>query len=137
MIYKPSQVLQDIAMRMASRVIPELGSEFGQADAGILVGLLATIAQDYERAAYNLDIDIREIKELFAQSPTDAARANFIEASPESLLLSDLTDFHASGLSLLIELHAWAEEHDAALDRAIWAFLRQSSERQKFELPGF
>ena len=136
MIHKPSQVLQDIALRMATRVIPELGSEFAQADTGLLIGLLGTLAQDYERAAYNLDVDIREIKKIFEQAPMDEARITYLQSQPSSLHLNDLTAFHDQGQALLIKLHAWAEENDARLDKAIWAYLRASSERHKFELPG-
>lgn len=137
MIHNPSQVIQDIAMRLATRVIPELTSEFGQADTGLLVGLLSTLAEDYERAADNLDLDIQALKSLFDQAPEDAARTEFVDSVPASLHLRDLTEFHDRGMQLLIELHAWAEINDRRLDRAIWLLLRESSERHKFELPGF
>ena len=136
MIHNPSQVIQDIAMRMATRVIPELASEYAQADTGLLIGLLGTLSQSYERAAYNLDLDIRDIKALFERAPKDDARASYLESQAASLHLKDLTAFHDQGQHLLIELHAWAEENDPALDQAIWKYLRESSERHKFDLPG-
>ena len=136
MIHKPSQVIQDIAVRMATRIIPELNSEYAQADAGLLIGLLGTLAQDYESAALNLDLDIQAMKAIFKQGPQDSARETYIDSQAASLHLRDLTDFHDRGSNLLIELHAWAEENDADLNKAIWAYLRDTSGRHKFELPG-
>lgn len=137
MIHKPSQVIQDIAARLANRIMPELTNEFAQADTGLLIGLLSTLAQDYERAAYNLDLDIKEMKELFERSPEDEARLAYIQSTPRTIHLADLTEFHDEGRHLLIELHAWAEAHDPQLNQAIWAYLRISHERSKFELPDF
>ena len=37
-------------------------------------------------------------------------------------------------MRLLIDLHAWAESHDAGLDQEIWAFLGRHADRNRFDV---
>ncbi len=145
MIPLPSKTLTDIAMRIATHLIPDLQTEYGQADGGIITGLLITLAQDYERAVFNRMTDIEEMQALFStqlersdgtEAPNHDALAAFTRAAPASLMLDEVTRLHAQGFDLLIELHAWAELNDAQLDLEIWRLLRRHSERNKFDMPG-
>lgn len=139
MIPRPGDALNAIAMRLLTHIAPEAGSQFAQADAALLNGLLQTLSQDYERAVANRLLDIDELRELFEgcdKAPGAAERAAFSTETPASYLLADVTALHATGFELLIELHAWAEEHDRTVDRAVWALLRRHSERNRFEMPG-
>ncbi len=139
MIPAPGQTLADIATRLATHLLPELGSEYGQADAGLLATLLLTISQDYERAVDNRMTDVEEMRDLF-ESATGAPNLNalleYTQSQPQSLHLRDVNAHHAQGFEYLIELHTWAEHHSADLDTEIWAFLRRHNERNKFDIPG-
>lgn len=146
MIPAPGQTLRDLATRIATDLLPSLSTPFSQADAGLITGLLMTMAEDYERAVDNRMRDIAEMRALFeetaANKPADIpgsdARAAFLHQAPASFHLADVTALHAEGFTLLIELHAWAEDaHETELEEAIWALLRTHSERNKFELPNF
>ncbi len=145
MIPYPSRTLTDIALRIATHLMPDLQTEYGQADAGLLTGLLLTFAQEYEREVYHRLIVIVEIQALFetrtdklsdGDAPDIEAIRAFTRAAPASLKLDDVTACHAEGFNLLIELHAWAEQHDAELELEIWRLLRRHSERNKFDMPG-
>jgi len=143
MINQPGTQLRDLAVRIATHVLPDMASAYGQADAGLISGLLMALAQDFERAAFNRMTDIEEIQQLFKVTleagqniPATQAMAAFSDAAPASLHLRDLDQLHASGFELLIELHTWAEANDAQLDHAIWSLLRRHSERNKFDVSG-
>ncbi len=139
MIPAPGKTLADLALRIMTDLAPELGSNFAQADAGLITGLLLTMAQDYERAVDNRLQDLAEMRALFADLdanvPGADARRAFLEKTPASFTVSDVTKLHAEGFERLIELHAWAEAESSELDAAIWQFLRAHSERNKFDLP--
>jgi hypothetical protein len=110
------------------------------ANTGLISMLMLSLAQDSERAVANRMADIEEIKALFRSNEAQPApgaepRAAYCESAPQSLHLSDMDAFHGEGLTLVIDLHAWAEAQSPPLDRAIWQFLRAHTERNKFELP--
>jgi hypothetical protein len=147
MIPSPGKTLQDLATRIVTHLVPATHSNFAQADGALLYMLLLSISQDYERAAFNRMADIDEIKALcrnllaqpLAQQPGDAMQASMqslLAQTPASLMLKDLTQFHADAFELLIELHAWAERNDSNLNLEIWRLLRRHSERNKFDVPG-
>ncbi|MEE4282136.1 MAG: hypothetical protein V2I41_09330 [Pseudomonadales bacterium] len=143
MIHQPGTQLRDLAVRIATHVLPDMASAYGQADAGLISGLLMALAQDFERAAFNRMTDIEEIRQLFKVAldssqnvPAKQAMEAFTEAAPASLHLRDLDQLHARGFELLIELHTWAETNDVQLNHAIWSLLRRHSERNKFEVGG-
>lgn len=143
MINQPGTQLRDLAIRIATHVLPDMTSAYGQADAGLISGLLMALAQDFERAAFNRMTDIEEIQHLLKgvveadqNMPATQAMEAFTDAVPTSLHLRDLDQLHARGFELLIELHTWAEANDAQLNHAIWSLLRRHSERNKFEVSG-
>ena len=139
MIPFPGKTLADIAVRIATDLLPSLSSTYAQADAGLITGLLLTMSQDYERAVDNRMQDMQEISSLFAtldeSIPGHAARSAYLQQKPASFHLAEVTRLHADAFSCLTDLHAWAETNDATLDATIWQILRAHSERNKYELP--
>ena len=137
MIPQPGQALTDLALRLLGNIAPNTTSTFHAADTALIAQLLLTLGQEFERAAAARMQDISELKDLLrtapCEAPAKAAREAFLDAEPESLHLSAINVTHDSGMRLLIELHAWAERHDATLNKRIWTLLRAHSERHKFE----
>jgi hypothetical protein len=140
MIPYPGRTLTDIALRIVNTIAPDAQSNFVQADAALISGLLLTLGQDYERAVDNRLQDIAAMRSIFARftdiEPLGEELGAFVGRVPESFKLRDVNDVHAAGFDLLIRLHAWSEQHDADLDVAIWELLRAHSERNKFDMPG-
>ena len=155
MIPSPGRTLSDLAMRLATRGIAEAKSEFGQVEAGLISGLLASLAEDFERAVANRMTEIDDMKALFAQAnsllalPTELIRqiTDYASVQPASLHLADVNDAHGKGFETLIALHASIEEelekqqaksannpHLSHLNLAIWRLLREHSERNKFNV---
>ncbi|HEY5679572.1 MAG TPA: hypothetical protein VIS55_05850 [Pseudomonadales bacterium] len=137
MIPNPSKALVDLAMKLSTGVLPEIGSPYAAANAGMTAVLLIMLSQDSERAIANRMNDIDELKALFADAaafPDRVGLASFVDAEPDSLLLADVDRLHADGMRLLIDLHAWAESHDAGLDQEIWAFLGRHADRNRFDV---
>ncbi len=138
MIPRAQQAINDLAGRLGARVIPELSDPFSQADTGLISLLLSLLGEELEKGVANRLADAEALKTLFADAseaaPEAAGRAAFIDSQPDSLTLSAVTDWLDQGLALLIELHAWAEDADADLDRRIWSFLAEHTERHKFDL---
>ena len=139
MIPAPGKTLSDLALRIATDLMPALNTNFTQADAGLITGLLLTMAQDYERAVDNRMQDMLEINALFAELRPDVpgheARQTYLAKAPASYHLHDVTALHAEAFEHLIEVHAWAEDNDLAVSDTIWQLLRAHSERNKFDLP--
>ncbi len=142
MITRLSEGLAALAGKLATGIAPETSSRYAMANTGMIATLLAAMAQDAERAVHTRMADIDEMKALFAsveRGPADAAQARartaFCSREPTSLKLSDVEALHREGLELLIELHAWAEEADEALNERIWDFLIRHTERHRLDLP--
>jgi GAF domain-containing protein len=143
MIPRLSQGLADLAGKLATAIAPETTSRFAMANTGMISMLLMALAQDAERAVDSRIIDIDEMKDLFAAAGDEAgsleerrARAGFCARQPASLRLGDVDALHADGLTLLIGLHAWAEQHDDDLDHRIWDFLLNHTERHRLDVTG-
>lgn len=143
MIPRGSRALGDIALKLAFAIAPETTSSFAAANTGLLTMLLQCLGQEFERAAQVRLDDMNEIKEVFREArgkmPTALASSveAFLESRAKSLRMTDLDAWHASGMSLLIRLHADAEDRgDRALEERIWGFLAQHVERHAFVLAG-
>ena len=138
MIPRARQALNDLAGRLGSRVIPELSDPYAQADTGLISLLLSLLGEELENGVANRLADGAALKTLFADSPESAPgaeqRADFCASEPSALTLTAVTDWLDQGLERLIELHAWAEEADEDLNRRIWAFLAEHTERHKFDI---
>ncbi|TNF87879.1 MAG: hypothetical protein EP301_05960 [Gammaproteobacteria bacterium] len=137
MIPRPHQALNDLAGRIGTRVLPELSDPFTMADTGLISLLMSLLGQELEHGVANRMADGEALKQLFAEAPGKApgadARTAFIDSQPTSLILTDVTAWLDQGLTLLIALHAWAEESDDDLNRRIWSFLADHTERHKFD----
>ncbi len=135
MIPEPGKALADLAGKLALGVLPEVGSTYGMANAGLISLLMSALAEDFERAVANRFADVAELRDLFARAsaaPGSAERADFATSEPASLALADVSAWHGEAMQLLIELHRWAEQADAAVDREIWQFLYRHTERNRF-----
>ena len=137
MIPRAREALNDLAGRLGSRVIPELGDPFTQADTGLISLLMSLLGEELEKGVANRIEDGEVLKTLFGNAPAEAPgaddRAAFCAGEPSNLTLTGVTEWLDQGLKLLIELHAWAEEEDEALDQRIWDFLADHTERHKFD----
>ena len=138
MIPKPTQTLTDLATRIATHILPNCEAEYAQADSGLLVGLLLTTAQEFERSIECRMQDINDLKNLFGNFatvlPADIAWEALLQQQPESFYLSDVNQLHGEFLDIFIQLHSWAEQtHQAEFETAAWAFLRRHTERHKYE----
>lgn len=137
MIPRPQQALTDIAVKLATDISPQLTSKYHAASSGMMSMLLLALAQDADRAIFNRFEDVAELRDLFSAgsaAPGADQRAAFATSEPAGLLLSQVSEWHSTGMSLLIELHAWAEQREPELDRRIWDFLRNHTERNRFDL---
>jgi hypothetical protein len=139
-IPQPGRILTDLAVKLAMSIAPETTSSFAMSNTGMISMLMLSLAQDSERAVANRMADIEDMKTLFRRAEAEPApavelRAAYCEGVPRGLHLSEMEAFHGEGLTLLIDLHAWAEAHSPQLDEAIWQFLRNHTERNKFDLP--
>ena len=135
MIPEPSKALLDIAMRLGLNVLPNIPDAFNAADTGLIAQLLMTFSQEFEHAIEHRLNDIAEMKDLIRGAPQTAERNTFLASEPASFALADVNALHDEGTRLLIELHAWAEIEDDALNNEIWAYLRRHAERHQFALP--
>jgi len=143
LIPRPARSLADLAVKLVQSVAPETASPYAMATTGLISMLLLAMAQDHERAAANRMADIEDMQRLFRDAatahpdaPGGVERAAFCTGAPAGLMISQLDAFHAAGLTTLIDLHAWAEEHAPSLSDAIWDFLVSHTERNRFDLPG-
>ena len=139
MIPAPAATLNDLALKLLLDVAPAAGNDYAMADTALIAQLLMALSQEFEVAAEQRMQDVRELKTLFQKVDGSVAQADareaYIARQPASLKLSVLVALHDAGMQLLIDLHAWAEQHDDALNRSIWKFLRRHTERHQFNLP--
>lgn len=136
MIPRPHQALLDLAGRIGGRILPELADPYAIADAGMVTMLLAMLAKELESGVARRLTDGEDLGRVLAaanHAPGADARAAFIASRPSSLTLTDVNAWLDEGLQQLIELHAWAEREDPALDAAIWAWLARHTERHRFD----
>ena len=137
MIPRSHQAINDLAARLGTRVIPELSDPFSQADTGLISLLMSLLGEELEKGVANRMADAQALKTVFASAPAAAPgvteRTAFIDSQPDTLTLTGVTDWLDRGLALLIELHAWAEDADDALNHRIWSFLAEHTDRHKFD----
>lgn len=139
MIPRPAEGLTDLAGKLATAVAPETSSRFAMANAGMISMLMMALAEQAESGVARRMEDIDDMKTLFRNAPDapeNDGRTAFLDRQPVTLRTSDVDTVHAEGMQQLIELHAWAEDHDPALNERIWAFLKRHTERHKIDLPG-
>lgn len=136
MIPRPHEALMTLAGRIGGRILPELTDPYAIADTGMITLLLGMLAKELESGVTRRLTDGEELAALFAtagHAPDADARAAFAASQPASLTLTDVNVWLDGGLELLIELHAWAEREDPALDEAIWSWIARHTERHRFD----
>ena len=133
MIPEPGKALTDLALRLLLHIAPQAANPFAAADATLVGQLVMTLGQEFERAVATRMQDIDGLKSLLASAPPTPARTAFLESQPASLHLRDVNTVHDAGMRLLIEWHADVELADPETDRRIWHFLRDHSERHRFD----
>jgi len=138
----PQQALTDLALKLMLSVAPQTRSSYAASNTAMIGMLLQCLGQDFDRGAQVRSDDIAEMSALFRNLPgtLDAALAKridaFLHTRPQSLRITDLDAHHDDATRLLIELHAWADQHrDAALDSAIWDYLTRHAERHAYHMP--
>ncbi|MCR9277635.1 MAG: hypothetical protein NXH85_06640 [Pseudomonadaceae bacterium] len=127
MIKELGKNLGFIAYKLGAEIAPATNTSYDASSAGSFALLLAALAQEADRAVETRMSDIEAIRALL---PDDSA----LPLRPASWHLDDVNALHADALEQLIDVHRWAEENDAALDRAIWQFLNEHASRHALEL---
>ena len=136
-------VLNGIAATLATHVLPELRTPFGQQNVGIASQLCAMIAQEFDRAAARLVEENRALISLFERAIPVLDDGPLREQLQQAIATPPGSDLRISALqaendrlrALLITLHAQVEEIDtpegSALNERIWDELRESTRRRK------
>lgn len=137
------KVLNGIASTLATQVMPEVRTPFGQQNTGIASQLCFMIAQEFDRAAARLVEENSAILGIFERALPVLGEDPLRDQLQEALATLPATDLRVSALqaendrlrSLLITLHAQVEQIDtpegAALNELIWDELRKSTRRRK------
>lgn len=134
-----------IAQRLLTHTAPALQHDFEVSDVGMMAGLLAAIAREYDRAAESRCQDIEEMRGLFIDAAEAlghcelAGRLRQLTArQPESLRISAINAVHDAFSEALIDLHARVEEERTdvwarPIERRIWQYYRNTARRHAFE----
>jgi hypothetical protein len=137
LIPQTGRALADLAQKLALSVTPDIQTGYSAANAGMISLLMFALAQETESAISRRLEDGDALRELFDSSGAktiQAALDAFSASQPMNMTATEVTAWLNKGLSLLVELHAWAEDNDTELDQRIWAFLYQHTERHKIDL---
>ena len=139
-------VLISMATTLGLRIIPAMPeTSYALGDAKMVAGLAVLLAQEVDRAADVLARENAALRALFlraAMLPLGAMSPILASAgasSDSNIRVSVLEQGNAALKALLIDLHIAAEESDAdwadALDREIWAILKQGAQDRELVLP--
>lgn len=135
-------VLNGIAGTLATKVLPEIRSPFGQQTIGLASQLCFMIAQEFDRAAARLVEEDAAILGLLERAlpmlEEGALRERLLQALEtvpgEDLRVSALQVENDGLRALLIDLHAAVEAlgtpEAASLNELIWDELRESTRRR-------
>ncbi|MEM8768426.1 MAG: hypothetical protein AAGE43_13325 [Pseudomonadota bacterium] len=137
MIPRARQALADLAGRLGGRIAPTVSDPYAAVDSGLVSMLMTMLAEELEAGVAKRLTDGEALKALFqsaAAAPDAAARSAFTASVPSSLTLTEVSAWLDGGMTLLIDLHEWAEANDAAMNREIWAFLAEHTTRHAFPL---
>lgn len=137
----PDRFLQVAAAHLLGRTAPALGAGYEQSSVALLAGLLASLAEEYDRAAARRVAENRALRALFrravpvARDPRLRARLEAAAGTEDAdLAVSALERSNADLRALLIDLHAHAESVDTpdarALDTELWRELVASTGRR-------
>ena len=134
MIPRPDQALLQLAARLGSSLASELQTSYAASEAGLMSMLLMALAGEAAHGVERRMADGRALKELFAEArhaPGAERRQSFRASEPASFDHQAVSDWLDGGLELLIDLHGWAEREDQGLNKQIWDFLVDHTERHR------
>ena len=131
MIPSVSAVLIDLAGKVAGGAAPDMNPVDRASTLGLSAMLMGLAAEAWDSAAHHLVMENRAIRRLLAQGAAYVAPPP--EAPEEDFRLSALAAENGRLKGALITLHAAVEGRDTALNDAIWAELRASTERRKIQ----
>lgn len=129
MIPSVPAVLVDLAGKVMANAMPDANPTDRAATLGLSAMLMGLAAEAWDGAAHNLVMENRAIRGLLARG---AAHVPPPEERPEDdFRLSALAAENARLRAALITLQIAVEGRDEAMNDAIWAELRASTERRK------
>lgn len=143
------RTLQLLAQSLLLELGPALPSDYVQKNAMLSALLLASAAEEWDRAAERRAEENRALRAIFRDAAgRDVERADLrarletaARGSDASLRVSDLERANAELRALLVELHAHVEElatRDAReIEASIWEELRRSTERRRLAMQPF
>ncbi len=143
------RTLQLLAQSLLLELGPALPSDYVQKNAMLSALLLASAAEEWDRAAERRAEENRALRAIFRDTAgRDVERADLrarletaARGSDASLRVSDLERANAELRALLVELHAHVEELATPVAReieaSIWEELRRSTERRRLAMQPF
>ncbi|MGH7896909.1 MAG: hypothetical protein ACREQQ_03095 [Candidatus Binatia bacterium] len=134
-------VLRSVMGKLLAEVAPALGDAYVRSNVEVMAVLMASAAEEYERAADVRVEENRAMRLIFADAAAFVEEGQFrarLEAAAgereTSLRVSELNATNDRYRALLIELHAFVEERGEEwarkINRAIWQELRASANRR-------
>ena len=136
------RVLNGVAMSLATEVMREVQTPFGQNALSYAAGLLTMIAQEFDRAAARLVEENAAILAILARAQSamddpglqDRIARELGQIPGQDLRVSALQAENDRLRALLIDVHATVEAMDTAearaLDQLIWEELQESTRRR-------
>ena len=131
MIPEADALLNVAAGKLLMEIAPNIAPGYGQGSASTVAMVMILAAQEYGRAAEVRAWENARLRELLAHGGVT------IDIAPGGLAIAALNAENAALTKLLIGLHERAEGPggDAALERVILAFLKESAARRRLYLP--
>jgi hypothetical protein len=137
--------LQIMMGTLMMEVAPNMRDDYRRANVNLLAVAAAFIAQEIDRAVEVRVWENAEMRAIFARAGAlvaNGALRDRLEAAAAtldtSLRVSQLTAANNDLRRLLIELQAGLEELQASpaaeVNRAVWAFLRESAQRRAIQI---
>jgi hypothetical protein len=140
MIPNTDDALRMLCQRLMTQLLPDLKTEYSQAD-GMLLGLLMNAIADEIASGINHRMeDIADMARLLKQGSAFNNTGNLADQTPASLNLRDVNVLHDQFTRELIRLHEIVEragtEKAAGLDREIWRYLGTTAGRHTITAMG-
>lgn len=129
MIPSVPAVLVDLAGKVMANAMPDANPTDRAATLGLSAMLMGLAAEAWDGAAHNLVMENRAIRGLLARGAAYVPPPE--ERAEDDFRLSALAAENARLRAALITLQIAVEGRDEAMNDAIWAELRASTERRK------
>ncbi|MBI1263041.1 MAG: hypothetical protein GC184_15090 [Rhizobiales bacterium] len=135
-------VMQGFMGTLFTDIAPHLTAEYAVGHVSLMALMLFMTAHEHEHGAEFEMTDIQEMQAIFADATGKVAdtalKARLAEAAKADVPSLQLSKLRAQGdlyRSLLIELHEWAEAHNAHLEGVILDHLLDAANRRKLTMP--